>query len=91
MTVKLDGIPDDLATFREILGAKQNYWAGFVKKWVASEIPNRLILHYRDMQERPETALSKIIELFGETPDPDRVEKTVLEVGIRYAPNQFLL
>ena len=88
MTVDLDGIPDDVPTLREIMKQKQDYWAGFVKKWVASEIPNRVVLRYEDILDNPEAALAKIIPLFGEVPNPVLVSKAVREVCVHIPPRK---
>lgn len=83
LTVTLDGIPDDQQTMREIMAQKQDYWAGFVKKWVASEIPNRVIVRYEDLLAHPHESLARLIPLFGEPADPDRIYEAVKRVGVK--------
>jgi hypothetical protein len=92
LTVELDGIPDDIHAMREIMFQKQDYWAGFVKKWVASEIPNRVIVHYADLLSNTHETLSRIIRLFGQEPNPVLVKKTLREVPLiaRRQPTAFL-
>ena len=82
MTVGLDGIAEDIHSVREIMAQKQDYWAGFVKKWVASEIPNRLVVRYCELIGFPESSLERIVRLFGERPDPERIKKAIAVVGI---------
>lgn len=84
MTVKQDGIPDTAETFREIFRAKLNYWSRFVEKWVLSDIPNRVIIRYRDLINNPEHALGMAIQAFGETPQCGRVYDAVKSVGITH-------
>lgn len=82
MTVRLDAIPDDVETFRNIFLSKLDYWSGFIKKWVLSDIPNRVILRYQDLVNNPEHSLGVAIQAFGETPECGRVYKAVESVKI---------
>lgn len=82
MTVKLDGIPDDPQTYRKIFLSKLDYWSGFMRKWVLSDIPNRVIIRYPDLVNNPEHALGLAIHAFGETPEGSRVYRAVESVKI---------
>lgn len=92
MTIPRDGIPDTIEVFREISRSKLDYWSGFVRKWVFSEIPNRMILNYRDLVNLPQQSLEKVVRLFGEQPDPEKMANALSEVPCikRREPDFFL-
>lgn len=92
MTVRQDGVPDTVETFREIFRAKLNYWSRFLEKWVLSDIPNRVILRYRDLVNNPAHSLGVAIQAFGETPQCGRVYEAVKSVKIapRGMPELYL-
>lgn len=83
MTVRLDNIPDDTETFRRIAREKMNYLRGFLEKWVfADNVPNRMILKYRDLVEVPAESLRRLVEFFGETPSDERISQVLQEVKV---------
>lgn len=82
LTVKLDGIPDTIGTYRELFRSKLRYWTRFVDKWVLSDIPNRTIIRYTDLVNSPEKALSRAVRVFGEEPQMDRILLAVKSVNI---------
>jgi hypothetical protein len=92
MTIPLDGIPDTIEVLREISNSKLEYWTKFVRKWVFSAIPNRLILNYRDLVNLPQASLEKMVRLFGEQPHPDRIAHALHTVRCikRREPDFFL-
>jgi len=92
MTVDLDGIPDTIQSYRGIFLEKLDYWTGFMRKWVLSDLPNRVIVKYYDLVTHPAKSLRRVLPLFGEYPDRARVEKAVREVAVieRRTPNFYL-
>jgi hypothetical protein len=93
MTVEADGLKDSRAAFNDLFLHKLDYWAGFVKKWVLTEYPNVWVFHYKDLVQRPSEVLRRIIPIFGEKPDDERIVSVVRSLNIsprRMPPFQLL-
>jgi len=86
--VEFDGSPDTWEKYQLMLRNAQEYWGNFVKKWVCSDIPNRLIVHYYDLLTDTVPTLINIVKLFGVEPSRTVAEAAVKSVGIipRRAP-----
>ena len=41
---------------------KLNYWIGFIEKWVVNHVPNRLVVSYQDLLNRPESVVTSVIQ-----------------------------
>lgn len=68
----------------EWFAEKWAYYYGFVQKWILGSVPNRLVVHYRDLVDHPVGMLSKVIHhISDEVADGSRVHKTVATVGPR--------
>jgi len=81
MTVRSDGIPNDKETFRRIAREKMAYLSGFLGKWVFSDnVPNRMIVTYRDLVGRPADSLRRLVNFFGESPDEERIQETIRRI-----------
>lgn len=92
MTVRLDGIEESVHSYRRIFSEKMDYWSAFVRKWVLSDIQNRLILKYRDLVTDPEKSLTEILRIFAVVPDRKRVRAAVEAVPVieRRTPQFYL-
>jgi hypothetical protein len=44
------------------------FWGGFFDKWVVGQVPNRLVLDYRDLVAQPALALSRLVEFVSLRP-----------------------
>lgn len=51
--------------------ARVDFWAAFVKKWVFSEIPNRLVVWYEDLVGAPVETCVAVIQFLTHTQNVD--------------------
>jgi aryl sulfotransferase len=58
---------------REELGS----WEEHASSWLKSSPLPRLVIRYEDMKEKPQAALSRVIQFLGLQPDPEKIARAV--------------
>lgn len=51
-----------------------DFWTAFVKKWVFGPVPNRLVVWYEDLVERPVPTVTSVIQFVTRTQNVDAVK-----------------
>jgi hypothetical protein len=72
----------------EWFSRRWDYYVAFVKKWVLADVPNRLVIHYRDLIDSPHSATARVIAHITDDPkiDSPRLEAAVRATRVvRYA------
>ncbi len=52
----------DYTVWQLVSLSKLRYWINFVEKWVYTFVPNRLVVSYHDLLNRPESAVTSVIQ-----------------------------
>lgn len=76
--------------------ARVDFWAAFVKKWVFSEIPNRLVVWYEDLVGAPVETCVAVIQFLTHTQNVDMqllaksLETLPLKCRRAHVPRRYL-
>lgn len=73
-------LTDTEEDFRKLAREHAKTYRKFVSKWVERDIPNRHILRYDDLIERPHETMVAVLALFGAEDHADRIEAAVASV-----------
>lgn len=76
--------------------ARVDFWAAFVKKWVFSEIPNRLVVWYEDLVGAPVETCVSVIQFLTRTQNVDMqlLTKSLAELPLKrrrgHVPRKYI-
>ncbi len=73
-------LSDTAEDFRALAVEHAKTYRRFVAKWVERDIPNRHVLRYNDLIERPHETMVAVLALFGAEDHADRIEAAVASV-----------
>lgn len=62
---------------------KLDFWVAFVKKWLLTPIPNRLVVYYEDLMATPTQTCVSILQFLTKT---QNVDMELLERSLKQAP-----
>jgi len=57
--------------------AHASYYTRFLDTWVKPQLPRTRVIDYDQLKAEPDQALRSVLELYGETPDEERVRTVV--------------
>ncbi|MRU14499.1 sulfotransferase domain-containing protein [Roseovarius sp. A21] len=82
--LSIEGAATSICSENNFLGADDSVvptflgtWSDHVNSWTAKKPYPTLVLRYEDMLERPEEEFSKVVEHFGMTVDPERLDRAI--------------
>ena len=94
MNIRVGKLNDTEQEFISTMHEWTTYYCGFIKKWVLSPVPNRLIVHYRDLIEHSEDVVSHVIQFIQGFPNTDneRIRSAIYRRNTRrrYKPLPYL-
>jgi hypothetical protein len=72
-----------------------DFWTAFVKKWVLGPVPNRMVVWYEDLVERPVPTVTSVIQFVTKTQNVDAeklqeaLEKFPLQRRTQTCPTRY--
>lgn len=70
-------LADTEEDFRTLALERARTYRRFLQKWIVRDIPNRHILRYDELIERPHETLTAVLALFGADDHADRIDAAV--------------